>query len=237
MVRGIPVLMYHKVGPNRREGRVEKLRVTPEKFERQMSCLFKHGYRTIRVEELTNFCKGELHLPGKRMVLSFDDGYRDNLTYAFPILKKYGFSAIIFLVSSCVGSVSKWDEGGPEPLLNWEEIKEMCRGGVEFGSHGHTHRLLPSLSAEELKKEIEYSKSILEKKLGKAVEFFSYPWGKFDERVKAMVESCGYRASFSTRPGKNGWGEDLFALRRILIRGYDSRLHFLLNLKLGRSRI
>jgi peptidoglycan/xylan/chitin deacetylase (PgdA/CDA1 family) len=171
------------------------------------------------------------------MVLSFDDGYRDNLTYAFPILKKYGFTAIIFLVSGCVGSVSEWDEGGAEPLLNWEEIKEMCRGGMEFGSHGQTHRLLPALSEEEMKKEIEQSKNILEKRLGQTVEFFSYPWGKFDESVKGMVASCGYRASFSTLPGKNGRGEDPFALRRILIRGYDSRLHFLLNLKLGRSRI
>ena len=237
MTKGIPVLMYHKVGPNRRSGRAEKLRVTPEKFDRQMSCLFKHGYGTIRVEELVTFCQKGGKLPEKRIIISFDDGYRDNFLYAFPLLRKYNFSAIIFLVSGCVGSVSKWDEGGAEALLNWEEIKEMGRGGMEFGSHGQTHRLLPSLSEEEMKEEIEQSKSLLEKRLGQAVEFFSYPWGKFDERVKHRVETCGYRASFSTRPGKNGRGEDPFALRRILIRGYDSRLHFLLNLKLGRSRI
>jgi len=237
MIKGIPVFMYHKVSPNRVEGKVEKLRVTPEKFDRQMSYLFNHGYKTVTVEELINFCEGRLPLTERKVILSFDDGYRDNFLYAFPILQKYNFTAIVFLVSDCIGSVSEWDEGGAEPLLNWEEIKEMGRGGMEFGSHGHTHRLLPSLSGEEMRQEIEQSKSILEKKLGKAVKFFSYPWGKFDERVKDIVESCGYRASFSTLPGKNGRGEDPFALRRILIRGYDSRLYFLLNLKLGRSRI
>ena len=234
---GIPVFMYHKVSPNRREGKAEKLRVTPEKFDRQMGYLFNHGYKTLTVEELMRFREGHLQLPGRNVIISFDDGYRDNFTYAFPILQKYNFTAIIFLVSGYIGSTSEWDEGGTEPLLSWEEIKEMWQGRVEFGSHSHTHRLLPSLSREEARREIARSKAVIEEKLGCPIDFFSYPWGKFNPEVKDMVKDCGYRAAFSTLSGRNGPREDILALRRVLIRGYDTGLHFFLNLKFGRARL
>ncbi|MCK4326712.1 polysaccharide deacetylase family protein [bacterium] len=233
---GIPVFMYHKVSPNRGR-KAEKLRVTPEKFDQQMRYLFAHGYRTISASQLLDFCREKRTLPERRIIISLDDGYEDNFLYAFPILKKYGFRAIIFLVTNCIGSDSCWDEKGPERLLNWAQIEEMRQAGMEFGSHSHTHRILPSLPEEEMRLEVERSKSVLESKLSKSVEFFSYPWGKLNEEVKEIVEGCGYRGAFSTLPGKNRVGEDSFALRRILIRGYDTSLHFLLNLKLGRSRI
>lgn len=237
MPRGIPVLMYHKVSPNRREGRLEKLRVTPEKFDRQMGCLFNHGYKTITVEELITFCEGRLPLPGRKIIISFDDGYRDNFLYAFPILQKYDFTAIVFLVSGGIGFTSAWDEGGPEPLLSWKELQEMHRGGMDFGSHSHTHRLLPSLSREEVRQEIARSKAVIEERLNCPVAFFSYPWGKFNPEIEDMVKNYGYKAAFSTLPGKNGPGEDILALKRILIRGYDTGLHFFLNLKFGRARL
>ncbi|MCD5390702.1 polysaccharide deacetylase family protein [candidate division NPL-UPA2 bacterium] len=233
---GIPVLMYHRVSPNRGR-KAEKLRVSPEKFGWQMKYLFSRGYRTISASQLLDFCQGERALPKRRIIISFDDGYQDNFLYAFPILKKYEFRAIIFLVTDYIGSDSSWDEKGPEPLLNWAEIEEMRQAGMEFGSHSHAHRLLPSLPEEEIRLEVERSKSVLESKLGESVEFFSYPWGKLSEAVKETVKDCGYRGAFSTLPGKNGVGEDSFALRRILIRGYDTSFHFLLNLKLGRSRV
>ncbi|MCK4437351.1 polysaccharide deacetylase family protein [bacterium] len=233
---GIPVFMYHKVSPNRGR-KAEKLRVTPKKFDWQMRYLFANGYRTISTAQLVDFCQGKGSLPKRRIIISFDDGYEDNFTQAFPILKKYGFRAIIFLVTDYIGSDSCWDEKGPEQLLNWAEIEEMSQAGMEFGSHSHTHRLLPSLPKEEIRLEVERSKSVLESKLGEPIEFFSYPWGKLNEEVKEIVEGCGYRGAFSTLPGKNRMGEDSFALRRILIRGYDTTFHFLLNLKLGRSRI
>ncbi len=233
---GIPVLMYHKVSPNRGR-KAEKLRVSPERFDWQMKYLFSHGYRTISASQLLDFCQGKGSLPERTIIISFDDGYEDNFTQAFPILEKYDFKAIIFLVSRWVGSTSQWDKRESVPLLNWDEIREMSQAGFEFGSHSCTHQLLPSLRPEEMRQEIEQSKTVLEERLGKEAQFFSYPWGKFDEKVKDAVKSCGYRASFSTLPGKNGRGEETFALRRILIRGYDNRLHFLLNLKLGRSRI
>ncbi len=229
--------MYHKVSPNRREGKVEKLRVTPEKFDRQLGYLFNHGYQTVTVGELTTFCAGRLPFPEKRIILSFDDGYRDNFLYAFPLLQKYKFTAIVFLVSGGIGSTSKWDTQGAEPLLNWKEIEEMQQGGIEFGSHSHTHRLLPSLPGEEIREEIARSKDVIEDKLTRPIDFFSYPWGKFNPEIEEIVRNCGYKAAFSTLPGKNGPSEDIFALKRVLIRGYDSGLHFFLNVKLGRARL
>ncbi len=229
--RGIPVLMYHKVSENRGKG--EKLRVSSDRFERQMHYLYAHGYRTISADELINFCQGKLPLPKRVVVVSFDDGYKDNYLNALPILKRYGFSSVIFPITDYVGE-GEWDG---EPLLSWEEIEKMRREGMRFGSHSRTHRSLLNLSDDELKAEVKGSKAYLEERLSEPVNFFSYPVGEFNERVKDLVISCGYRGAFSTLPGKNKVGEDIYALRRILIRGYDTWLDFLLKLWKGRSHL
>lgn len=234
---GIPVFMYHKISPNSSPGASEKMRLTPEKFDKEMHYLYRKGYQAIAPGELVDYCQGKLPGERKKIIISFDDGYRDNFTYAFPILQKYKFKAIIFLVSGLMESSSKWDESGPEPLMSWEEARKMQEEGIIFGSHGHNHRLLPSLSREEAMHEIAASKVLIEKKLHQPIHFFSYPWGKFNQEVKDIVKECGYRGAFSTLPGKNKSGEDVFAFRRVLIRGYDTRFYFFLNLHLGRSRI
>jgi len=228
----IPVLMYHKVSP----GKKEKYRIIPERFTNQMEYLSKKGYQTISPDELLGVVRKRRILPEKSVLLTFDDGYKDNFTYAYPILKKYHFKATIFLVTQYMGRKSEWSKR-EEETLSWEEIIEMKEEGFSFGSHTHTHPNLLELSRDKVLSEIRDSKKILEGRLGEPIKFFAYPYGKFNSQIRDMVKEAGYLGAFSTLPGKNTKNEDPFLLRRILIRGYDTKPHFILNLKLGRSRI
>lgn len=228
----IPVLMYHKVSP----GQKEKYRISPERFASQMEYLFGKGYQTISPDDLLEFVKERKTFPGKPVLITFDDGYKNNFIHAYPILKKYNFRATIFLVTQYLAKKNGWSKGDEE-MLSWEEIMEMKREGFSFGSHTHTHSNLLELTQDKILSEIRDSKRMLEEKLGEAIRFFAYPYGKFNPQVKEMVKEAGYLGAFSTLPGKNGRNEDPFLLRRILIRGYDTKLAFILNLKLGRSRI
>ena len=228
----IPVLMYHKVSP----GKKEKYRISPEKFASQMEYLSKKGYQAISPDDLLEFVKERKVFPEKPVLLTFDDGYKDNFTYAYSILKKYNFKATIFLVTQYIGKKNEWgneDEG----ILSWEEIGKMKKEGFFFGSHTHTHPNLLELSRDKVLSEIRNSKRILEERLEEPIRFFAYPYGKFNSQIEETIKESGYLGAFSTLPGKNGRNEDPFLLRRILIRGYDTKLHFILNLKLGRSRI
>lgn len=257
----IPVLMYHKVASGKRE----KYSISPEKFASQMEYLSKKGYQTISPDELLGFIKrtsvikaGRGTLPQRPVLITFDDGYKDNFTHAYPILKRYNFRATIFLITQYIGQKNGWSKaaspeglpsgqspsgggawpgGEDEEILSWEEIKEMKKEGFSFGSHTCTHANLLRLAWHKVLPEIEDSKRMLEERLEEPVRFFAYPYGKFDSQLKEMVKEAGYLGAFSTLPGKNGIAEDPFLLRRILIRGYDTKFHFSLNLKLGRSRI
>ena len=236
---GVAVLIYHRIADN--DGKPEKLKLTPAKFKRQMDYLYRHGYQTISPGDLFAFIKGEKGLLKRAIMLCFDDGYKDIYLNAYPILHRYGFTATTFPVSQFVGGTKEWDETEAskpwEKLLSWEEIEEMSQYGITFGSHSHTHAWLTLLSDEELHRELRQSKAILESRLNRPVDFFCYPYGKLDERVKEAVKKAGYLAAFSGQPGKNRGGEDLFELRRVLIRGYDTPLDWILNLRNGQSRL
>ena len=230
----VPVLLYHKVSP----GQGEKYRISPEKFASQMEYLFRKRYQTISPDNLLEFVKEETPPPPKSILVTFDDGYKDNFTQAYPILRKYRFKATIFLVAQYIGKKNEWSRKKDEEMLSWEEITKMKEDGFSFGSHSRTHsNLTEELSRGKLLSEIGDSKKILETRLGKPVNFFAYPYGKLNPQTVEMVKTAGYLSAFSTLPGKNGRNENPFLLRRILIRGYDTKLHFILNLKLGRSRI
>ena len=166
----IPVLMYHKVRP----GKKEKYSISPERFASQMDYLSGKGYQTVSPDELLRFIKGTSNekregraeeqgdkssialvdkanarpssvikvrrrtLPEKPVLITFDDGYKNNFTCAYPILKRYNFRASIFLVSEYIGKKNGWSKG-EEETLSWEEIEEMRKEGFSFGSHTHTH--------------------------------------------------------------------------------------------------
>lgn len=215
----IPILFYHKIDSPVSQAKEKSLYVAVESFERQMKYLKWRNYTPIHLGELLKILKGEQKPAFKPIVITFDDGYEDNYTYAFPVLKKFGFKATIFLVTRDIGKVSGvWmnsHEKLKTKLLNWEQIKEMHKWRVDFQSHTHSHTVLTRLNDKGIKNELTLSKQIIEEKLGSKVNFLCYPRGDFDERVKELVRKTGYSGAVTTIRGMVNENADLFALKRI----------------------
>ncbi|MGC8653085.1 MAG: polysaccharide deacetylase family protein [Candidatus Kryptoniota bacterium] len=215
--REIPVLMYHRVVKDKSEAGKHGIYVTTDQFEMQMIYLKERGYRTITFNELDLYgcCKEK----ERNVILTFDDGYEDNYTNMFPILKKYGFKAVIFVLGGL--STNIWDagrRGEPElNLLNDWQISQMAEYGIQFGSHGLSHRRLTVLNDSELYDEIAVSKQVIEKRVGRYINTFCYPYGDVDERVKKFVRDAGYEYGVATDTGPLAIHEDKYHVRRIAV--------------------
>lgn len=214
----VPILTYHSIGYDK-----GLLSVSPESFNWQMQYLKDGNFKVITLGELAEGLKNGKKFGRKTVVITFDDGYKDNFTSAYPILKKYGFKATIFLVSSFMGKIVDKDE-----FMDWIEAKEMAKYGIEFGSHSKTHPYLPSIEKDDAKlwDEIYGSKKEIEEKLGLSVKFFCYPIGGFTEKIKEYVKNAGYEAAVTTNK-RNGLKNlvDFYAIRRISVRNKD-KLNF-----------
>ncbi len=231
--RGVPVLMYHAFGAGGEGGRFVMGRRT---FARQMRLLALLRYRAIPAAELARALREGEPLPRRAVAITIDDGYRDNLEVAHPILRRHGFAATVFLVSRRIGARNDWDEEGPvagRPLLSLEEIDAMRGAGIGFGAHTRTHCALPSQSDAELEEELGGSREDLEAALGESVETLAYPYGLHDERVARATGAAGFSAAFTTfaRPARPG--DDPLEIPRIEITGEDSLPRFLRKLWLG----
>jgi peptidoglycan/xylan/chitin deacetylase (PgdA/CDA1 family) len=160
----------------------------------------------------------------KRTILSFDDGYSDVFVYAQDIFKKLSGRVIIFLVAGKIGRVNDWDsscELAGKPLLSWEQIGELRKSGVQFGSHSLTHADLRKLENEELNREIRESKRILEEKLDQPIDGFSYPFGFFNNRVITALRNGGYKWAVTTSDSVWEGLANPYRIRRITISGFD----------------
>lgn len=223
ITKGIPVLMYHKVSPDSfRNG--PGLRVTPYEFERQIKYLKESGYNDISLDELVTHWEKGTSLPNRPVVITFDDGYEDNYIYAFPVLKKYGYTATIFLVYNEVGGYNQWDikehNTRPFKLLTWEQIRTMQDYGIYFESHTLNHHHLTSLPAEEAQKEICESKTKLEQALGKPVNYIAYPYGQHNDQICEITQKAGYKAAVTTITGTNQQTTDPYRLKRLRINAF-----------------
>lgn len=217
----MPVIMYHRVIEDKEENKgVHGTYITIENFKKHMKYLKDNGYKTITFEDLkNNKYKHRFDRGNKWVMLTFDDGYKDNYRNAFPILKNYNFKAVIYLIGLL--KYNKWDvdvKENPErkfSLMSDEEISEMQNYGIEFGGHTMTHPRLSQISKEEALKEIKESQEILEKKLGKKMLCFAYPYGDRDKGVKEIVKELGYEFAVATDSGDVTFDDDLYNIRRI----------------------
>jgi peptidoglycan/xylan/chitin deacetylase (PgdA/CDA1 family) len=189
-----PILMYHRVVPQRTEKDPYNLCTTVGEFEAQMRFLAMGGYRSATLEDL--LCPEHTHArtDHRQVAITFDDGYLDVFQYALPVLAKYGFSATMFLVADYLGRSNSWDNGKAEqvPLLGPLEIDQMRNSGISFGSHSLTHRYLASLSAEDAWEEISGSKARLKDEFGIEASTFCYPYGNTSSEVREIVAQAGY---------------------------------------------
>lgn len=205
---GIPVLAYHLVNNLN-----HSLAVSSEEFDQQMKKLQAAGFQTILPDQLIAYLKGEkVDLPEKPLVITFDDGYQDNYTNAFPILQKYGFQGAIMMIAD------KIDSPG---YLTSSQIKEMAEAGFLLGGHTKTHRDLTGLTQEQLKEEIAGGKKRVEKASQKDAIAIAYPYGFFDLASCQAVQNAGYQGAFTLLTGLNKRGVDnVYLMRRIPVFRY-----------------
>ena len=204
----VPIVMYHSVDPNAKPG--NRLAVTVKTFERQMQFLKSRHYNVLPLESVAILIKERKKISPKTISITLDDGYKDNYVYAFPMLKKYNLPATLFIIT---------DEVGRSDRLSWDEIKTMRDSGIiTFGSHTLGPEPLINIeSAQEVKRQIFESKKLLEEKLGRRINAFSYPEGRFNDKIKQLVKDAGYELAVATNPGKKFADDDIFALKRLRI--------------------
>ena len=240
------VLMYHKVSNLPPEEKVPYCNVPVDAFEAQMKYLAENKIEVLTLKGLGHWLRGE-RLPGsrKKVVLTFDDGFRDNYLYAYPILKKYRLPATFFVIVGYTGRQDffehlQWDAPAladraahPDHWLpmTWEMLNEMEQNGMSIGSHTCSHRSLSTLNRAETAEEVGHSKKILEERLQTEVSSFSYPFGSpiygdFNPATEEALKKAGYAVACTTGWGANQMGDNPYTLKRIPIYDHDTLFDF-----------
>ena len=183
------VLVYHTISvhPRPLESNID---ISPKRFERHLQWLDKRRERITSLENLLNVPESE-----RRIAITFDDGFKDNLTVALPLLEKYGFPMTIFVAANFIGL---------DDYLNEKELRELANHPlVTIGSHGMSHQHFPDLTEEEARFELVESKNILEKITGKKIDLLAWSFGDCNEKLEKMSKEAGYRAAWSVWNGNN----------------------------------
>jgi peptidoglycan/xylan/chitin deacetylase (PgdA/CDA1 family) len=209
---GIAILTYHSLDD---DGAV--LSVAPSVFAEQMRWLSERGFQTLPLAALGDRLR-DGRLPESAVILTFDDGFHSVYDHGLPVLRRYGFTATLFLVTDYCGRDNSWPSqpsGIPRrALLDWRHVRELAEAGWSIGAHSRRHPDLCSLRRAEAEEEIAMSKAAIEAHVGGHVEAFAYPYGTHDPIVKAMV-GRHFRVACSTALGFAGLGSDPLALERI----------------------
>jgi peptidoglycan/xylan/chitin deacetylase (PgdA/CDA1 family) len=174
-------------------------------FLMQLDELAREGYRSLSVDEFVSWHRGALPAPGRRVLLTFDDGFADFAATAFPLLRERFRSALVFVPTRRLGGREDWPGvlGPPRQLLDWGAVHELAAAGVEFGGHGRTHADLTQLLAAERDDEIAGCGRELAERLGKSTRCFAAPYGRVDDASLATIASH-YDAAFGTRFDRTG---------------------------------
>lgn len=206
----VPILTYHEIGYE--EG---GLFVTPENFSKQMEYIKKNGYEVITLDELVKGIKSKKSFKRNKVVITFDDGYRNNFKYAYPVLKKFGFPATIFLITNYMGTDVR--------ILDWDEVRFLSKNNIFFGAHTKTHFYFGLAKDEKVMlEEIAGSKKAIEKEIGAPVEYFCYPGGGFSEIAKKIVKEAGYKGACVTNRGFAEFNKDVYELKRVKVTNSDA---------------
>lgn len=232
---GVPILMYHLVSADV-PSTFRSYTVTPRQFAWQVRTLSRLGFESITPQQLLDAHQHDRPLPARPVVITFDDGFRDCLRHAAPVLHEAGLGATMYLVAGLLGRTSRWmaSEGLDLPLVTVAEARELEQAGVECQSHALTHPMLARLGSADIGRELSLSRRILEHELGHEVRHLAYPHGSFDERVQESARAAGYASACSTRPGKALPDDNVLAMPRVKVDGRNGRTDFLARLVTGR---
>jgi peptidoglycan/xylan/chitin deacetylase (PgdA/CDA1 family) len=205
----VPILMYHRIDAltPRLAPITRRLTVTPADFASEMEWLRRNGFHALTEEQLRAALERGAALPRHPVLITFDDGYRDVLGKAAPVLHRLDLPATAFVIT---GRIS-----GPDPsFLTWGELRRLEQDGVEIGSHTVTHRELTHLDSGAALHELVAARTVLEAHLHRPVPWLAYPAGAEDARIVALARRAGYALAMTTRPGSRQDGRDPLELRR-----------------------
>jgi len=201
----IPILMYHSISYEK--GNI--LRVSKESFRSQMKYLKENNYTTLTLDELYLYMKTGKNLPNKPIVITFDDGYKDNYTNAYPILKEFKLKATVFVITNTIDHEKNY--------LTSTEIKSMDLNNIRIESHTASHEHLDQITYIDTIKTMKTSKSKLENLLNRRIDYIAYPYGGYTENtIKAAKQSC-YKLAFSTNLGWVDKNDNIYSLGRIFV--------------------
>jgi len=211
----VPVLTYHKFSRNK----ADTMTVTESAFEQQMRFLKENGYRVITMDEFFDFLNFKSQIPKKSVVITMDDGWRSAYEIAFPILKKYGYPATLFVYTDLIFPSDK--------TLDWDLIAEMSRNRIDVQCHTKTHRNLDRKGGQEsfreyfeaVKKELTESAKIVKRRLNKDVKYLAYPYGDTNHLVVALLVKLGYKGAFTVERESNPFFVDPYRIKRSMIYG------------------
>jgi peptidoglycan/xylan/chitin deacetylase (PgdA/CDA1 family) len=216
----VPVLMYHEIADV--AATPSGLAVSPEVFASQLSYLHDAGVNTVTAGALSAIlADGAGNLPERTVVLTFDDGYGDFYSNALPLLRKHGFTGTVFQTTDLVGK-----EGEAKRMLNWQELAEAERSGIEIGAHTCTHPQLDQLGETQMREELYVSKSLLEDNLGLKVPGLAYPYGYSSAKVRRVARELGYEYAYAVDNAVATSGADKFTLPRLTVRRSTSMDEF-----------
>ena len=237
-MQALPILCYHNVATAPEEARFRLLYVSPDSFERQLWTLRRLGLRGVSAGEGIV----RLHNASARgcVVFTFDDGYADTLTTAAPLMRRYGFTATCYVVSSTVGVYNRWDAefvGERKPLMSRQQLDEWLAAGMEVGSHSLSHQSLHELPREAALYEIAESRVALRNMLGVPIEHFAYPFGRFTAETVELVRRAGYSSAVTVLPGMARASDDPLRLPRIVVNGERGLWNFLLHVATPYERL
>lgn len=208
----LPILTYHRVGPLRGD---HVPTVSLETFEWQLRFLSRHRFRVLSLDAVIGMLDRGQPVPRHSVAITFDDGYEEVHRIAWPLLKAFGFPAAVFVTPNEVGLPG---------FATWEQVMEMSRDGIVIGSHTMNHVYLPLVAEDRLEEEISESKRLIERHVGEAVRYLSYPLGGFSPLIQAKARRAGYLAAFTTNRASSRERLDVLAIRRVKVTERDHNL-------------
>jgi peptidoglycan/xylan/chitin deacetylase (PgdA/CDA1 family) len=221
--RAASALCYHKITPR---FCLEGTWTTPRRFAGHVDHLLEKGYRFVSEDEFYAALSDPAGDHAKEILLTFDDGYEEIHDVYFECLVPRKIPVLVFVVSGYAGKTNDWDLAlGRRPFrhLSWDQVSRMAEAGARFGSHGERHLDLTRVPPETLRREIAGSRAAIAGRAGLEVRSFSYPYGRYDARAKAAVETAGYSGAFSLYPRHANARVDRWALRRSGVYVIDAR--------------
>ena len=233
----VPILMYHQVSPAP-SASFSRYTVTPKRFAAQMRWLALARYTPITIAELMD-CWRERKTPARgAVVITFDDGFRDCVEFAVPILERYRFRAVFYLVAGLMGQTSRWMRaaGGADlPLIDWTAARRLQDAGMQCGAHSFSHPALAECSPADARRELVESRQRLEDGLGVEVVHFAYPFGSVSPQVRALAAEAGYQSACATERRLATSRDDPLRLPRVSVYGGESLLDFVCRLRTSES--